>query len=196
MDEPTSGLDPSQTIEIRNLIKELGKEKLVLFSTHILPEVAATCSRILMINQGKIVANGTLQELIGQVQSDDTVHVAIRGAEEEIRTKLNEIEGVMEIRHVATENGVVSCEVTTSQGIDSPTELFFLAAVENNWQMAELRHESVDLEQVFLNFTTGQVEVTAPTEEIDTQVEDTSPIEEIDTQTEEAVTGITVAEEE
>ena len=109
--------------------------------------------------------------------------MAIRGAEEEIRTKLNEIEGVMDIRHVATENGVVSYEVTTSQGIDSPTELFFLAAVENNWQMAELRHESVDLEQVFLNFTTGQVEETTPTEEIDTQ-------------TEETVTGIAVAEEE
>ena len=196
LDEPTSGLDPSQTIEIRNLIKEIGQEKLVLFSTHILPEVAATCSRILMINQGKIVANGTLQELIGQVRSDDTIHVAIRGAEEEIRAKLNEIEGVTDIRHVATENGVVSYEITTSQGIDNPTEVFFLAAVDNNWQMAELRHESVDLEQVFLNFTTGQVEDTAPTTEIETLVEDLSSPEETDTQTEEAATGITVAEEE
>ena len=62
--------------------------------------------------------------------------------------------------------------------------------------MAELRHESVDLEQVFLNFTTGEVEETAPIEEIVTQVEDTSPTEEIDTQTEETVTGIAVAEEE
>ena len=75
LDEPTSGLDPTQTIEIRNLIIEMGKEKLVLFSTHILPEVAATCSRILIINQGKIVANGTLEELIDQVQSEEKVHL-------------------------------------------------------------------------------------------------------------------------
>ena len=183
LDEPTSGLDPSQTIEIRNLIKEIGKEKLVLFSTHILPEVSATCSRILMINQGEIVANGTLQDLIGQVRSDNKVHVAIRGSEEEIGSKLNEIEGVTGLTHVSTENGVVSYEVTTSQGTDNPTEAFFLAAVQNNWQMAELRQESVDLEQVFLNFTTGQVE-------------DLPPTEEIETQTEEDVSGIDAAEAE
>ncbi len=196
LDEPTSGLDPSQTIEIRNLIKEIGKEKLVLFSTHILPEVAATCSRILMINQGEIVANGTLQELISQVQSDDTVHLAIRGAEEEIRVKLNEIDGVTGLKHVTTEKGIVSFEITTSQGIDNPTEMFFLAAVENNWQMLELRHESVDLEQVFLNFTTRQAKDTIPAVKLDTEAEDTSPNEEIVTQTEGTVTHIAVAEEE
>ena len=183
LDEPTSGLDPSQTIEIRNLIKEIGKEKLVLFSTHILPEVAATCSRILIINQGEIVANGTLQELIGQVRSEDRVHVGIRGSEEEITSKLSEIAGITALTHVETDDGVVSYEVKITEEIENPTEAFFLAAVQNNWQMTELRQESVDLEQIFLNFTTGQVD-------------DTTPPVEIETETEEVVSGIAVAEEE
>ncbi len=183
LDEPTSGLDPSQTIEIRNLIKEIGQEKLVLFSTHILPEVAATCSRILIINQGELVANGTLQELIGQVRSDGKIHFAIRGLEEEITSKLNEIDGITGLTHVKTDEGVVSYEVTTSQETENPTEAFFLAAVQNKWQMTELRQESVDLEQIFLNFTTGHVE-------------DTTPAENIVTPTEEVVTDIAVAEEE
>ena len=71
LDEPTSGLDPSQIIEIRNLIKNIGQEKLVLFSTHILPEVSATCSRILIINNGKIVANGTPEELSSQAEGEE-----------------------------------------------------------------------------------------------------------------------------
>ena len=66
LDEPTSGLDPSQIIEIRNLIREIGKEKMIIFSTHILPEASATCSRILIINDGQIVANGTPDELAGR----------------------------------------------------------------------------------------------------------------------------------
>lgn len=174
LDEPTSGLDPSQTIEIRNLIKEIGKEKLVLFSTHILPEVAATCSRILIINRGQIVANGTLEDLISQVRSENKVRVAIRGSEEAITTKLKELDGITKVAHVETDNGVISYEITTEQK-DDATDTLFQAAVQNGWNLTELHPESVDLEQVFLHFTTGQGGNVKQTNE---SVSETSPTEE------------------
>jgi ABC-2 type transport system ATP-binding protein len=166
LDEPTSGLDPSQTIEIRNLIKEIGKEKLVLFSTHILPEVAATCTRILIIHRGKIVANGTLAELLSQVQSEDRLQVAIRGSEEAITTKLKELDGITGVAHVKTDDGVVGYEITTVQeGYDAAAGLFN-AAVQNGWDLVELQQESVDLEDVFLHFISEQSNDSTPIAEL------------------------------
>ena len=156
LDEPTSGLDPTQTIEIRNLIIEMGKEKLVLFSTHILPEVAATCSRILMINQGKIVANGTLEDLIEQVRSEEKVHLTIRGTEEEITPQIKEMDGVTGISHVKTDNGVVSYEINTSQEGYDATSTLFHAAQQYKWDLVELHHDTIDLENIFLHFSTKQ----------------------------------------
>lgn len=156
LDEPTSGLDPTQTIEIRNLIIEMGKEKLVLFSTHILPEVAATCSRILMINQGKIVANGTLEDLIEQVRGEEKVHLTIRGTEEEITPQIRDMDGVTGVFHVKTDNGVVSYEITTSQEGYDASGTIFRAALQNKWDLVELRHETIDLENIFLHFSTGE----------------------------------------
>ena len=161
LDEPTSGLDPSQTIEIRNLIKEIGKEKLVLFSTHILPEVAATCSRILMINRGEIVANGTLEELISQVRVENKFHIAIRGEPEAITAKLHELQGIAEHTHVKTDNGVVGYDITATQENDTIAETLFQTVVQNGWSLVELRQESADLEQVFLHFTANSGRETA-----------------------------------
>ena len=161
LDEPTSGLDPSQTIEIRNLIKEIGKEKLVLFSTHILPEVAATCSRILIINHGEIVANGTLEGLISQIQVENKFRVAIRGPEEAMTAKLHELQGIAEWTHIQTENGVVSYGITATQESGNITETLFHTVAERGWSLVELRQEAVDLEQVFLHFTASK-RITAP----------------------------------
>ena len=152
LDEPTSGLDPSQIIEIRNLIKDIGQEKLVLFSTHILPEVSATCSRILIINDGKIVANGTPEELAGQAKGEEIVHIAIRGPQAEIETKLDTLEFVSQWAHVETDDGVVGYRVTATQGSEAAEALFHVV-VDNRWSLTELRQESVDLEDVFLNLT-------------------------------------------
>ena len=157
LDEPTSGLDPSQTIEIRNLIKDIGREKLVLFSTHILPEVAATCDRILIISRGQLVANGTLDDLIGQVRSVNRLYVAIRGTEETITPQLNQLEGITGFTHVGTDNGVVSYDITLEENSDDDvTELLFQTTVQNGWSLAELRQESIDLEDIFLHFTSGE----------------------------------------
>jgi len=165
LDEPTSGLDPTQTIEIRNLIKEIGTEKLVLFSTHILPEVAATCSRILMISRGKIVANGTLEELINQVRSENKLHVAIKGTEDEITTKLRGLDGITGVTPVKTDNGIVRYEITTTHEGPDATGAIFNAAVQNRWDLVELHEESIDLEQIFLHYTTGQISGT-PTKSV------------------------------
>ena len=174
LDEPTSGLDPSQTIEIRNLIKEIGQEKLILFSTHILPEVAATCSRILMINNGQIVANGTLEDLVIQVRSEDIFHVAIRSSEgDEITTKLKELDGITGVTHVKTDDGIVSYEITSTQEGYDASGAIFNAAVQNRWDLVELRQESIDLEHIFLHFTTGQKSGTSTKTELDEDVDST-----------------------
>ena len=161
LDEPTSGLDPSQIIEIRNLIKDIGQEKLVLFSTHILPEVSATCSRILIINDGKIVANGTPAELAGQARGEEIVHISIRGPQTEIEAKLDALEFVSQWAPidaatddgvVDTDDGVVGYRVTAAQGSDAAEALFHVV-VDNRWSLTELHQESIDLEDVFLNLT-------------------------------------------
>ena len=168
LDEPTSGLDPSQIIEIRNLIKDIGQEKLVLFSTHILPEVSATCSRILIINDGKIVANGTPAELAGQARGEEIVHISIRGPQAEIAAKLDALEFVSQWAPidadpgdgvvnpgdgvVDTDDSVVGYRVTAAQGSDAAEALFHVV-VDNRWSLTELHQESIDLEDVFLNLT-------------------------------------------
>ena len=152
LDEPTSGLDPNQISEIRNLIKNIGQEKLVLFSTHILPEVSATCSRILIINNGKIVANGTPEELSSQAKGEEIVHITIRGSQETIEAQLNALEFVSQWNHIGTDNGTVSYQINAAQGSDA-AEALFRVVVENGWSLTELRQESVDLEDVFRNLT-------------------------------------------
>ena len=152
LDEPTSGLDPSQIIEIRNLIKNIGQEKLVLFSTHILPEVSATCSRILIIDNGKIVANGTPEELSSQAKGEEIVHITIRGAQEPIESQLDALEFVLQWNRVGTDNDTVSYQINAAQDSDAAEALFHVV-VENGWSLTELRQESVDLEDVFLNLT-------------------------------------------
>ena len=152
LDEPTSGLDPSQIIEIRNLIKNIGQEKLVLFSTHILPEVSATCTRILIINNGKIVANGTPEELSNQAKGEEIVHITIRGAQETIESELDALEFVSQWNRVGTDDGTVSYQINAAQGSEA-AEALFRVVVENGWSLTELRQESVDLEDVFLNLT-------------------------------------------
>ncbi|RKU36153.1 ABC transporter [Candidatus Poribacteria bacterium] len=152
LDEPTSGLDPNQISEIRNLIKNIGQEKLVLFSTHILPEVSATCSRILIINNGKIVANGTPEELSSQAKGEEIVHITIRGTQETIETQLNELEFVSQWNQVGTDNGTVTYQINAVQGSDAAEALFHVV-VENGWSLTELRQDSLDLEDVFRNLT-------------------------------------------
>lgn len=152
MDEPTSGLDPNQIIEIRNLIKEIGKEKMIIFSTHILPEVSATCSRILIINNGKIVANGSPESLADRAKGGQVVDITIRGPSDEIESKLQDLNFVNEFDRVNTVDGLFSYRIASEKG-SNPAEELFQLVVQNGWSLTELRQESVSLEDVFRELT-------------------------------------------
>ena len=155
LDEPTSGLDPNQIVEIRELIKEVGREKTVILSTHILPEVQATCSRMLIISKGKVVADGTPDELRARERGGSyRVVVAANGATSDaIRSKLAGITGVSRCQTVAGEDGAHSFAVDGATSEDLRRSLF-RAAVDNRWTLLELVRESASLEDVFRSLTT------------------------------------------
>ncbi len=157
LDEPTSGLDPNQIVEIRSLIKEVGKEKTVILSTHILPEVQATCSRILIISGGKLVADGTPDELRSREKgSRYRVVVESNGVGgDAVKAKLGGIAGVTRCESVTGEEGAHAFSID-AQVSDDLRKILFRAAVDNRWTLLELVRESANLEDVFRNLTTGE----------------------------------------
>jgi ABC-2 type transport system ATP-binding protein len=155
LDEPTSGLDPNQIVEIRSLIKEVGQEKTVILSTHILPEVQATCSRILIISGGRLVADGTPDELRARERgSRYRVVVEANGSPQDaIRDRLTKISGVLRCEKLATEDGAHGFAIDGASTEDLRKHLF-RAAVDNRWTLLELVRESASLEDVFRTLTT------------------------------------------
>ncbi len=157
LDEPTSGLDPNQIVEIRQLIKEVGREKTVILSTHILPEVQATCSRILIIGRGKVVADGTPDELRARERgSRYRVVVEANGVPADaIRSRLGSISGVSRCQPVSGEDGAHAFAIDAETAEDLRKTLF-QAAVDNRWTLLELVREAASLEDVFRSLTTGE----------------------------------------
>jgi ABC-2 type transport system ATP-binding protein len=156
LDEPTSGLDPNQIVEIRSLIKEIGREKTVILSTHILPEVQATCSRILIISGGKLVADGTPDSLRAR-EKGGRYRVVVESsgvAKEAIRDRLAGLAGVARCEIVAGEDGAHAFALDAAAASDLRKPIF-RAAVDNRWTLLELLRESASLEDVFRNLTTG-----------------------------------------
>lgn len=151
LDEPTTGLDPNQIIEIRELIKELGKEKTVILSTHILPEVEATCDRILIINKGKIVANGTSKDLRQQAEGNSLLKIKLEVPENEtVLEKIKELPSVEDVSVVNNETG--RFDVKSFKGLRSNREIFDLCA-KNNWPIVEMIPIETKLEDVFRDLT-------------------------------------------
>jgi len=155
VDEPTAGLDPTQIIEMRELIREIGKEKTVVLSSHILPEVSATCNRIIIIHKGEIVGSGTPDEMARSSKRSETIYITIKGPLEEIQNQLKETPEIKEFRLIAKEDGINSFEIKSDLGMDISERLFFLV-VNNQWILTELRKETVNLEDVFLMLTTKE----------------------------------------
>jgi ABC-2 type transport system ATP-binding protein len=157
LDEPTSGLDPNQIVEIRSLIKEIGREKTVILSTHILPEVQATCSRILIISGGKLVADGTPDELRARERGGRyRVVVESNGIPKEaIRDRLKSLAGVARCEPLAGEEGAHAFTIDAAAANDLRKPIF-RTAVDNRWTLLELARESASLEDVFRNMTTGE----------------------------------------
>jgi ABC-2 type transport system ATP-binding protein len=156
MDEPTSGLDPNQIVEIRNLIRQLGREKTVILSTHILPEVQATCNRVLIISHGKIVADGTPSELQSGFHGNERVFLEIEKPEgfnfELVQIKLNIIPSIKQINFVDDRDGVVKMKLDVEKGVDVRKQIFQIC-VENRWNLLELHREQTSLEDVFHELT-------------------------------------------
>ncbi|MBL8026275.1 MAG: ATP-binding cassette domain-containing protein [Fibrobacteres bacterium] len=150
LDEPTSGLDPNQIIEIRELIRKLGKEKTVVLSTHILPEVEAVCSRAIIINKGNIVAQGSISELTASAH--ETVSAKIRGDKSAIEAGLRAIDGIQSAICKGGVNGFNNFEIVPVKG-HSVAESVFRFAADKGFSMCELKTEGASLEDVFTRLT-------------------------------------------
>jgi ABC-2 type transport system ATP-binding protein len=146
LDEPTSGLDPNQLSEIRNLIKNIGREKTVLLSTHIMQEVEAVCDRVIIINRGNIVADAPTAQVQLLNQTSRIIKVSF---ESPFKTNaLRAIEGVVDV----IETSDTSCRIFTQSQKDLRSEVFRFA-VKNDLVILSLDHEDQSLEQVFRQLT-------------------------------------------
>jgi ABC-2 type transport system ATP-binding protein len=152
LDEPTEGLDPNQRVEIRRLISELGRERTVLLSTHILPEVQFTCSRLLIINRGKIVADGAVESLVGQATAG--VRISVEATGNAVEDRLASLEGVHGVERREAHNGRVKLSVTAG-GEDVRPRIFELAKT-HGWTLYELHQEAGSLEDLFRQLTAGE----------------------------------------
>lgn len=156
LDEPTVGLDPNQIVEIRNLIKELGKEKTVLLSTHILPEVQATCDRVVIIHQGKLVADGTPAELQSSFQGQERMHVLMKAPADNVAATIGSLEHVARVeKRESGHAGLQRFIVESRSGMDI-REPFFHLAVKMNWAILEMYREQASLENIFRELTKSE----------------------------------------
>jgi len=153
LDEPTVGLDPNQIVEIRSLIKTLGKEKTVILCSHILPEVEATCNRVVIINKGEIVADGSTDELRASFEGKGRVVVHIKDCPADKIEYFSSIPGIEHISEVDTpEPGVTALKLDTLKDED-PREKLFKFCVENDLVLLEMTRERASLEHVFRRLT-------------------------------------------
>ena len=151
LDEPTTGLDPNQIVEIRRLIRELGREKTVILSTHILPEVEATCDRIMIINNGKIVADGTAESLRKQAQGQETLIVKIEDGD--TNTIFKSLQDLSTIAMVDfADRNKNRFEIQSRPGCTSRREVFNLC-VQKNWALTEMAVSEAKLEDIFRELT-------------------------------------------
>lgn len=150
LDEPTTGLDPNQIAEIRELIKRIGREKTVILSSHILAEIEATCDRVLIINKGKIVANGTSAELRSKSNAGKTLRVRIGSAgEEDVRQALGALPGIQKLNHPA---GSPFFELQSDRET-AIEQLIFDTCARNGWYIQELTPVETRLEDIFRQVT-------------------------------------------
>src|SRR5213080_3389280 len=151
LDEPTEGLDPNQRLEIRRLIGALGKDRTVILSTHVLPEVQHTCSRLLIISRGKIVADGPVERLIQQAEG--AVEIAVEAAGTGVAEALGQLPGVRQVSPAGPPtNGRVAVTLTADRSTDLRPEIFGLAKARG-WTLYELHQAAGSLEDLFHQLT-------------------------------------------
>lgn len=153
LDEPTSGLDPVQIIGIRNLIRDLAHEKTIILSTHILPEVSHVADRILVINDGEIVGNGSFDQLISNVTRQGSVYIAVKSAKKDFEKAVRDIPGITDVSFDSTApRGVTGCHLYHDPADDIVTALN-TAVREHQWDILEFHRERLSLEESFIRLT-------------------------------------------
>ena len=152
LDEPTVGLDPEQIREIRSLIRRMAHNRTVVLSTHILPEVSLTCTRVLIIKRGRVVADGTPENVHGATEAPNTVIVHVRGYDVDVMSTLSAVPGVSDVKceNSEAEDHTASYRVTTSGPHDRRADLA-RAVVGAGFDLLEIRATNVGLEEIFLN---------------------------------------------
>lgn len=156
LDEPTIGLDPNQIIEIRDLIRKLGKDRTIILSTHILPEVSQLCERVIIINKGEIVAIDSPENLSNRFKDVNTIEARIVGAFSEVSEVIRGIDGVKRVDMLGEkEKGSIDYSIETNADIDIRPELFKRMA-ETGHQIIELKTIKLSLEDIFLQLTAAE----------------------------------------
>lgn len=159
LDEPTVGLDPRQIIEIRNLIRRLGEKHTVIFSTHILSEVQAVCERILVINEGVIVADDTPDTLSNKLNGDNRLTVRVAGPSDGVYKAVRELPGVKKCELMGIkEKGSVDLNLEAAEGADLREPVFRVCA-ENGWPLIGMKNTEMDLEDIFIRLTDPEEEI-------------------------------------
>jgi ABC-2 type transport system ATP-binding protein len=155
LDEPTIGIDPRQVVETRALIKDLSGTHTVILSTHILPEVSMLCNRVLIINEGLIVAEDTPKELANRLQGVERLEVEIQGPRTEVMGVLEKIRGVVDVTCSTNGSDQNVYKMQARRGLDlRPT--VSRAVISNGWSLLNLQMVSMSLEEIFLKLTTDE----------------------------------------
>lgn len=149
MDEPTEGLDPNQRVEIRQLIKDLGRDKTVIVSSHVMQEIETTCSRVLIINKGLLVADGQLQDLLHKAKGNIKVTTEIKGSG--MTGLIRKLPGVIKVESVKFADRTRF--IITAQPKSELRPDIFALAKENDWMLWELHQEEISLEEIFRDLT-------------------------------------------
>jgi len=153
LDEPTSGLDPNQIIEIRDIIKQIGQEKTVILSTHILSEAEATCDRIVIINKGKIVANDTTNTLKQSAGGNNLINISLQDAEfESVKLHLASINKISDIIKVSDDDGILNLQLTCASSADIRGDIY-KKIIKTDWTLLEMHQETHTLENIFRELT-------------------------------------------
>lgn len=152
LDEPTVGLDPKQIVEIRDLIKKLGKRHTVILSSHILPEVQAVCDRIVVINRGKIVADDTEENILAGFDDEKNIYLTAQGDKQSVLDSLEAISGVQKVTCRKAKGGNLDIVIKTAGECDIRKAVFESAA-SGGWAILEMHSSKPTLEEIFIRLT-------------------------------------------
>lgn len=155
LDEPTSGLDPNQIIDIREIIRQIGREKTVILSTHILSEAEATCDRVVIINNGKIVADGTMESLKEFPSLENVINISLKNTDfQTVKRELDTLNAIKDVALAGQDGEILNVRLRFSSSYD-PREEVYMKIRQTNWILLEFHREIKSLENIFREITRG-----------------------------------------